>query len=377
MMNLSYRRIWAVLKKEFIQLKRDVVTLRMIIAIPIVQLFLFGFAINSDPKHLPTALVSHDYSAFSRNIIAGLENSEYFQINYPLSSSLQVKDLLQKGLVTFAVTIPSDFTRRLIRGDKPHLLIEADATDPTAISGALAAVQTVVEYAIKKESGGTLSFLTAKDSPYEVRVHKLYNPEGLSRYNIVPGLIGIVLTMTCVVMTALSLTKERERGTMENLLAMPVRPIEVMIGKITPYIIIGYIQSTIILLISYFVFHVPILGNLLILILGLFIFIVCNLTLGFSLSTLSQNQMQAMQSAIFILLPSILLSGFMFPFRGMPIWAQCLGSVLPNTYFIRIVRSVMLKGGTWLEVWPHIWPLCLFMLITTMITTKVYKKTLD
>jgi ABC-2 type transport system permease protein len=178
-------------------------------------------------------------------------------------------------------------------------------------------------------------------------------------------------------MTALSLTKERERGTMENLLAMPVRPIEVMIGKITPYIIIGYIQSTIILLISYFVFHVPILGNLLILILGLFIFIVCNLTLGFSLSTLSQNQMQAMQSAIFILLPSILLSGFMFPFRGMPIWAQCLGSVLPNTYFIRIVRSVMLKGGTWLEVWPHIWPLCLFMLITTMITTKVYKKTLD
>lgn len=374
---VSYRRIFAILKKEFVQLKRDATTLRMIIAIPIMQLFLFGFAINSDPKHLPTAMLSNDNGIISRNIVTSLENSEYFAITHAINSPREAKTLLQEGVVTFVITIPKNFSRDLIRGDKPHLLIEADATDPIAISGSLGSINTIVGQAINRDAKGALSSIAFKDSPYEVRIHKLYNPEGLSRYNIVPGLIAIVLTMTCVMMTALSLTKERERGTMENLLSMPVKPIEVMIGKITPYVVIGYIQATIILLASYFIFDVPILGNLWLLAFGLLIFIICNLSLGFSLSTASENQMQAMQSSVFVLLPSILLSGFMFPFKGLPIWAQYLGSILPSTYFIRIVRGVMLKGSNFLEIWPNIWPLCIFMIVVTIITMRVYRTTLD
>lgn len=375
--SISFSRIFAILKKEFIQLKRDVTTLRMIIAIPIIQLLLFGFAINSDPKHLPTAILSQDDSVITRNIITGLKNSDYFLINQTITSEKEARSLLQKGKVTFVVTMPYNFTRNLIKGNKPYFLIEADATDPSAISGALGAVNTAINEVISRDANGALSFLSQQDSPYEIRIHKLYNPEGLSRYNIVPGLIAIVLTMTCVMMTALSLTRERERGTIENLLSMPVRPIEVMIGKIAPYIVIGYLQAGIILIASYYIFNVPIIGSLWLLGLGLLIFIICNLALGFTLSAASQNQMQAMQSSMFILLPSILLSGFMFPFRGMPQWAQYLGSILPSTYFIRIVRGVMLKGSDFLEIWPHIWPLLLFMTVVTFITIKVYKKTLD
>lgn len=374
---LSYRRIFAILKKEFVQLKRDATTLRMIIAIPIMQLLLFGFAINSDPKHLPTAILSEDNGIITRNILTALENSEYFTINHAITSPQEAKKLLQEGCVTFVVTIPANFSRDLIRGDKPNLLIEADSTDPIAISGSLASVPEAIKQAINRDAKGPLSSIASFESPYEIRIHKLYNPEGLSRYNIIPGLIAIVLTMTCVMMTALSLTKERERGTMENLLSMPVKPIEVMIGKITPYVVIGYIQATIILLASYFIFGVPILGNLVLLALSLLIFIICNLALGFTLSTASKNQMQAMQGSIFVLLPSILLSGFMFPFKGLPIWAQYIGSILPSTYFIRIVRGIMLKGSNFTEIWPNIWPLCIFMIVVTIITMRVYKTTLD
>lgn len=375
--NISYHRILAVLKKEFIQLKRDMTTLRMVIVIPIMQLLLFGFAINSDPKHLPTAILLRDNGIIVRNILTGLKNSGYFLITQSITSEEKAKTLLQQGIVTFVITIPENFTRDLLRGTRPYLLIEADATDPVAITGALGTINKAIEIVMERDAKGSLLPTSSGNAMYEVRIHKLYNPEGLSRYNIVPGLIAIVLTMTCVMMTALSLTRERERGTMENLLSMPVKPIEVMLGKITPYILIGYTQSSIILLASYFVFDVPILGSLWLLALGLFIFIVCNLALGFTLSTASQNQMQALQSSMFVLLPSILLSGFMFPFRGMPIWAQYLGSILPSTYFIRIVRGVMLKGSDFSEIWPHMWPLCIFMVTVTLITMKVYKKTLD
>lgn len=374
---VSYSRIFAILKKEFVQLKRDATTLRMVIAIPIMQLLLFGFAINSDPKHLPTAILSEDNGIITRNILTGLENSEYFRINNTITSPNEAKKLLQEGVVTFVVTIPANFSRDLIRGNKPNLLIEADSTDPIAISGSLASVREVIEQSINRDAKGPLSSISSPLPAYEIRIHKLYNPEGLSRYNIVPGLIAIVLTMTCVMMTALSLTKERERGTMENLLSMPAQPIEVMIGKITPYVVIGYIQATIILLASYFIFDVPILGSLWILALGLLIFIICNLALGFTLSTASKNQMQAMQGSIFVLLPSILLSGFMFPFKGLPIWAQYIGSMLPSTYFIRIVRGIMLKGSSFVEIWPSIWPLCIFMVVVTIITMRVYRTTLD
>jgi len=376
-MTISFRRIWAILKKEFIQLKRDVTTLKMIVAIPIMQLIMFGFAINSDPKNLATAVLSADKGMIARNILTGLKNSEYFSINKEIYSEQEAKKLLQEGAVTFVVTIPQNFSRDLIRDARPSLLIEADATDPVAISGALGILNQAVASAIGRDTYGMLDTIAPTQSPYEVRVHRLYNPEGISRYNIVPGLIAIVLTMTCVMMTALSLTRERERGTMENLLSMPVKPIEVMAGKIAPYIIIGYIQSTIILLAAYFVFKVPILGNLFLLFIGLFIFIVSNLALGFTLSTAAKNQMQAMQSSTFLLLPSILLSGFMFPFRGMPEWAQVIGSCLPATYLIRIVRGVMLKGGSLSEIWHHMWPLCIFMIVVTTIAMRVYKTNLD
>ncbi len=373
---LSARRIWAVLKKEFIQLKRDRTTLGMIAVIPIMQLLLFGYAINSDPKHLPTAVFSYDHSSVVRNIVSGLKNSEYFDITHEISSEEEGSLLLQQGVVTFIITIPGDFSRNLISGKKPNLLIEADATDPIAISGALGAVNNIIEGVMRRDND-VVSSLIKNDQPYEIRIHRMYNPEGLSRYNIVPGLIGIVLTMTGIMMTALSLTRERERGTMENLLSMPVKPIEVMAGKITPYIIIGYVQSSIILLTAHYLFDVPIFGSLFLLAVGLLIFIICNLALGFALSAAAKNQMQALQMSMFLLLLSILLSGFMFPFRGMPEWAQFIGSALPSTYFIRIVRGIMLKGSNFSEIWPNIWPLMIFMFVITAIAMKVYRKTLD
>ncbi len=376
-MSISTRRIWAILKKEFIQLKRDKTTLSMIIAIPIMQMLLFGYAINSDPKNLPTAVLSQDHSIIARNILTGLKNSEYFAINHEIHSEEEAQRLLQQGKVTFVVTIPENFSRTLIRGDKPVMLIEADATDPIAIAGALGAVGGIMGQVMQRDAQGVIQSFAPPQQAYELRVHRKYNPEGLSRYNIVPGLIAIVLTMTGVMMTALSLTRERERGTMENLLSMPVKPIEVMAGKIAPYIIIGYIQSTIIVTTAHFLFGVPILGSLPLLAFGLLIFIICNLALGFTLSASAKTQMEAMQKSMFLLLPSILLSGFMFPFRGMPLWAQALGSILPSTYFIRIVRGIMLKGASFAEIWPSIWPLLIFMAVITAIAMKVYRRTLD
>ena len=372
-----FRRIWAILKKEFIQLKRDHTTLSMIIAVPIMQLLLFGYAINSDPKNMPTAVLSQDHSIFARNILTGLKNSGYFAITQEINSEQEAQLLLQQGKVTFVLTIPENFSRGFIRGDKPSLLLEADATDPIAIAGALGAVSGVMEQVMRRDAQGTIEVTSSSQKAYELRVHRLYNPEGLSRYNIVPGLIAIVLTMTGVMMTALSLTRERERGTMENLLSMPVKPLEVMAGKIAPYIIIGYLQSAIIMITAHYLFGVPILGSLPLLSFGLLIFIICNLALGFTLSASAKTQMEAMQTSMFLLLPSILLSGFMFPFRGMPAWAQAVGSMLPSTYFIRIVRGIMLKGAGFVEIWPSIWPLLIFMVVITAIAMKVYRTTLD
>lgn len=376
-MIISLSRIWAIFKKEFIQLKRDRTTLAMIVGIPIMQLILFGYAINSDPRNLPTAVLSQDHSIMARSILAGLKNTEYFSIQQELHSEAEGRLLLQEGKVTFVVTIPENFTRDLIRGDIPALSIEADATDPIAITSALGTVNTALDQVLQREMKGALAYLKPTPSPFELRIHRMYNPEGFSRYNIVPGLIGIVLTMTGMMMTALSLTRERERGTMENLLSMPIKPIEVMAGKIGPYIMIGFIQSTIIISAAVFLFNVPILGSIPLLLFALLIFILCNLALGFVLSTRAQNQMQAMQMSVFLLLPSILLSGFMFPFRGMPEWAQVLGSVLPATYFIRIVRGIMLKGSSFLEIWPNLWPLLIFMSIATLVAVKLYRRTLD
>lgn len=373
----SLRRTCAILIKEFRQLARDTVTLRMILFIPLMQLLLFGYALNTDPKHLPTAVLSQDNSAISRAFISGLKNTDYFAIKYDLASEMEGKTLLQQGKALFVVTIPQNFQRDFVRGESPEVLIETDASDPQASAGALAATNGMLDRILKEELKGPLAHLKNNPPSIRINVQKLYNPEGFTRYNIVPGLIAIILMMTGVMMTALAITKERERGTMENLLSMPVTPLEVMIGKITPYILIGFLQSALIVLAAKVLFGVPVIGSLWLLAMTLFIFIACNMALGFTLSAAAQNQTQAMQLSIMVTLPSIILSGFMFPFLGMPHWAQVIGNLLPATHFIIISRAILLKGSTFSEIWPNVWPLLVFMVVITVIAMKRYRRTLD
>jgi len=373
----SIARWWAVVQKEFLQLLRDRVTFGMIVGIPIIQLTLFGYAINSDPKHMPTAVIGADQSEFTRSFVAAMRNSAYFDIDETRADEASARAGLAQGKLQFVLSIPPDFTRRLLRGEGPALLVEADATDPSATGMALGALNQLVQSVASKDLDGPLRSLAGGAAPFEVRVHRLYNAEGLTQYNIVPGLMGVILTMTLVMMTGLAMTRERERGTMENLLATPVRPIEVMSGKIVPYIVIGLIQATIILVAAHFMFHVPFAGSLWALYLSALLFIAANLTVGITLSSLAQNQLQAMQLTMFYFLPSILLSGFMFPFRGMPQWAQAIGSVLPLTHFNRLVRGILLKGNGWWDLWPSIWPLMLFTVIVMGVALRFYRRTLD
>lgn len=358
-------------------MRRDRLTFAMIVSIPIVQLVLFGFAINPDPKNLPAAVLSQDASPLTRSLLRALENSGYFRIVRTLSTEEEADRLLRLGEVQFVLTVPPDFSRRLQRGEKPALLLEADAADPTAVVNALAAVASVGQTALIHDFKGPLLSRQPPDPPFEVRVHRRYNPEGVSQYNVVPGLMGTILTMTMIMMTGLAITRERERGTMEGLLATPVRPVEVMVGKIVPYIVVGYIQAGLILAASRLIFDVPMLGSLFLLLLVVLAFIAANLSLGITFSTLARNQMQAMQMTYFFFLPSILLSGFMFPFRGMPAWAQSIGEVLPMTHFLRMVRGILLKGNGPLDVLPHLWPIFLFMLAVLTIGLLRYRRTLD
>jgi len=279
--------------------------------------------------------------------------------------------------VQFVVNIPVDFSRQLLRGERPALLVEADATDPAAVGPAVSALRAVADSVLDRDLKGPLAALRVSQSPIELRLHAHYNPENITQYNVVPGLLGVVLTMTMVVITALAITRERERGTMENLLATPVRPFEVMLGKIIPYIVVGYIQLSLILLAAHFIFQVPLVGSVTLLYLVAFVFIAANLAVGITFSTLAKNQLQAVQMAFFFFLPSILLSGFMFPFRGMPEWAQWVGTCLPNTHFLRIVRGILLKGNGFTEIIPELWPLLLFLTIAMTIGVKRYRQTLD
>jgi len=373
----SLSRWWGIVQKEFIQLRRDRITFAMIIGIPIVQLLLFGYAINSDPRHLPTAVIASDQSEFTRSYLAAMRNSGYFQFVAELPDEAAGRVALARGDVLFVVNIPSDFTRRLLRGEHPAILVEADATDPVAAGAAIASLRQLGAAVAAKDLRGALAPLVPGPAPFEVRVHALYNPEGSTQHNIVPGLMGIILTMTMVMMTGLAMTRERERGTMENLLAMPVQPLEVMSGKIIPYIFIGLIQATIILLAAVFIFHVPFFGSIAVLYGVALLFIAANLTVGITLSSVAKNQLQAMQLTFFYFLPSILLSGFMFPFRGMPEWAQAIGSLVPATYFMRLVRGVLLKGNGWVELWPNIWPMMIFTVVLMAVAVKFYRRTLD
>lgn len=374
---LSFYRLWAIVRKEFIQMRRDRVTFAMMVGIPLMQLMLFGFAINSDPKHLPTAILAADQGPFARTLVAALRHSDYFALTQEPATEAEAARLLQLGDVQFVINLPADFSRKLLRGEQPTVLIEADATDPAATGPAISAVRTIADTVLNRDLTGPLARLRAHAGPIDFQIHAHYNPENITQYNVVPGLMGVVLTMTMVVITALAITRERERGTMENLLATPVRPIEVMVGKILPYIAVGYIQVTLILLAARFIFGVPMIGNLALLYGVSLIFIAANLAMGITFSTLAQNQLQAVQMAFFFFLPSILLSGFMFPFRGMPQWAQWVGSCLPNTHFLRIVRGILLKGNGLAEIAPEIWPLLLFLAVAMTVGVKRYRQTLD
>ena len=377
MSTMSFARFWAVLIKEFVQMRRDRLTFAMMIGVPVMQLLLFGYAINADPKALPTAVVSAETSVFSRSLLAAVENSGYFRLVREVGGEAEAAALLARGNVQFVITIPHDFSRRLVRGEKPALLVEAYATDPAATSNALSALQQITRSALYRDLDGPLRSLQGSEPAFELRVHRLYNPEGVTQYNIVPGLIGTILTMTMVIMTSLAMTRERERGTMENLLAMPVLPVEVMLGKIIPFIVVGYIQVAVILLAARYKFGLPITGSLALLSLVLVVLIAANLSIGFTFSTVAANQLQAMQMSFFFFLPSILLSGFMFPYRGMPDWAQTLGEILQLTHFMRIVRGILLKGNGWAEVWPELWPLLAFMLAAMGLALLRYRRTLD
>lgn len=374
-MNAS--RLLAVMIKEFIQMKRDKATFAMIMGIPLMQLILFGFAINYNPRNLPTALVNAENTNLSRRILVSLENSTYFKFISPNVSEEQAHQWLKQGKVQFVVNFPTDFSHDIIRGLHPSLLLEVDATDPAASSRAVSVFNELANIALKEELIGPLAPLNASLPPYQPIIHAMYNPLAITAFNIVPGLLGVVLTMTMVIITALVITREYERGTIENLLATSLTRMEIMIGKILPYVIVGYIQVVFILLFAYFLFAVPIKGSILLL-LGLCLpFLIANLAIGLTFSTLASNQLQAIQSAIFFYLPSLLLSGFMFPFRGMPEWAQWIGSMLPLTHFLVIVRGILLKGNGFMDVWHEVIPIILFTLVILLIGFKRFRQTLD
>src|SRR4051812_3654553 len=376
-MSFSWSRWVGIIVKEFIQLKRDRLTFGMIIGIPVIQLVLFGYAINADPKRLPTAVLTADSSPYSRTLLSAMQTSGYFRITHNAKDEDEIDDLLAQGRVQFAVTIPENFGRKLVRGERPVLLVEADASDPAATGNAIAALAQLSLTALSRDLSGSLEDLKPILPPIDMRVHRRYNPEGVTAYNIVPGLIGTILTMTMVLMTGLAMTRERERGTFENLLSTPALPIEVMTGKIMPYILIGLVQVTLVLLAARYIFNVPLQGNIALLYAGVLIFIAANLTLGITFSSLARNQLQAMQMTFFFFLPSILLSGFMFPFRGMPHWAQWIGNVLPLTHFLTLVRGLMLKGNSFVDLWPSLWPILVFMIVVMALGLKAYRRTLD
>jgi ABC-2 type transport system permease protein len=375
--HFSPARLRAIVLKEFIQMRRDRLTFLMMIGIPLMQLILFGYAINADPKHLPTAVLLADDGPQARTLLAAVRNSKYFDFVRQVYSVAEGRKLLERGDVQFVVNIPQNFSRDLVRGDRPAVLVEADATDPAATGNAVGSLSPLLAGALQNDLKGALDFLAPSPGPVDLRIHALYNPEVITQYNIVPGLMGIVLTLTMILITGLAITRETEKGTMENLLSMPTRPLEVMLGKIIPYILVGYVQVGLILTAAIFLFHVPIAGSILFLLGATFLFIVANLAVGITFSTIAKNQLQAMQMGFFYFLPNILLSGFAFPFRGMPRWAQALGEVLPLTHFLRIVRGIMLKGNGLAEIGFQLWPIALFFAAALTIGVMRYRRTLD
>jgi len=373
----SVSRFMAVLAKEFVQMRRDRLTFAMLVGIPIFQLILFGYAINTDPRHMPTMVQVRDESTFSRSFLAALQNSSYFDFVGRVESEADARRVLTNGEAVFVIVIPENFERDLVRGDRPQILVQADATDPSAASAAVAALPQIASGSLARDLVGPLAGLAQGPPAFDVVVHRHFNPEGETSFNIVPGLLGIILTLTMVLITAVALTREIERGTMETLLATPVRSSEVMAGKITPYVLVGYIQVALILVAAKVLFSIPFEGSLVLLIVVVTLFLVVNLAIGFFFSTLARNQMQAMQMTFFFFMPSILLSGFMFPFTGMPAWARAIGEALPATHFMRLVRAIMLKGAGPVEIWGFVWPLLVMLLVVSALAMIRYRRTLD
>jgi ABC-2 type transport system permease protein len=372
-----FRRTWAMIVKEFVQMRRDRMTFATMLIIPILQLVLFGFAINNDPKHLPTAVLVRDDGPLTRAVLAAMKNSDYFDFRKQVRDPAELDKMLRSWEIQFAVEIPASFERDVRRGDRPSVLVIADATDPVATGTAISALQGLIDTALRRELRGPDDAIEATPAPFQVVLQRRYNPEGVTQYNIVPGLLGVVLTMTMMMFTALAVTREIERGTMESLLAMPIRPVEIMIGKIAPFVLVGFVQMTIILGAAHVLFDVPILGSVPLLIALATLFAAANLAVGYTFSTIATNQLQAVQMTFFFFLPNILLSGFMFPYRGMPLWAQAFGEVLPLTHFLRIVRGIMLKGNTFADMQVDVLALVAFMIATMTLALFRFRKTLD
>ncbi len=375
MKGFSFRRFLAVLNKETLEMRRDKATIGLTVMLPLIQLFLFGYALNANPRHLPTGVLAAEESRYTRDLEAALNNTGYFDLRR-FTSEQQADDALKRGEVLFVVNIPPGFTRDVDTGQHPSILMDADATDPTAIAQASAAVNALNGTAFQRDLPVALQNL-AMSVPFQVMVHARYNPEAITALNVVPGLIGVILSFSTLVITALSMTREREAGTMENLLSMPVRPLEVMMGKIMPYVGLGYIQVFLILAVAVAVFGVPVHGSIPLLLAVLGLFIACNLALGFTFSTIARTQMQAQQMAQFALLPSMMLSGFIYPFAGMPLWARAIGEMLPLTHIIRICRGILLKGNGLADIAQDIWPMAIFAAIATTVAVWSYRETLD
>jgi ABC-2 type transport system permease protein len=373
----SLARLNALLAKEFIQMRRDRVTFAMMLGVPLMLLVLFGFAINNDPKRLPSALLAAGNDVYARAVVSALENTNYYRFDYIAATEAEADALMASGKVTFVVTIPADFGKRVERGDRPQILIEADATDPAVATGALSTLATTASQALLRAQGQQAAAKQQMQSQLDIVVHRRYNPEGISQYNIVPGLLGVILQMTMVMMTSIALTREIERGTMENLLAMPSSPLEIMLGKVLPYAGVGAVQVVVVLIVAKLLFFIPFVGSMTLLLASIFVFVLGLVLLGYSISTVARTQMQAMQLTVFFFLPSILLSGFMFPFSGMPVWAQWLGEIFPLTHFLRIVRAVMLKGAGLPAIATEVNWLLGFVLLVSALALMRFRRTLD
>ncbi|RWE71079.1 ABC transporter permease [Mesorhizobium sp.] len=373
----SFARLGALLIKEFIQMRRDRITFAMMLGVPLMQLVLFGFAINNDPKSLPAVLVATSSDPYTRAMVSALQTTGYYRFDHVAQSAEEAEFLMARGDVSFVVTIPADFARRVERGDNPQILIEADATDPSVASGAISTLSTVAGQALLRAQGTQDAAREAARGQLDVVVHRRYNPEGVSQYNIVPGLLGVILQMTMVMMTAMALTRETERGTMENLLAMPSSPLEIMLGKVLPYLVVGAVQVVVVLVAAKLLFGIPFVGSLTLLLSSVLVFVLSLVLLGYTISTMARSQMQAMQLTFFFFLPSLLLSGFMFPYRGMPGWAQSLGEIFPLTHFLRITRAVMLKGAELPAVATEIGWLAVFVALFAGFALVRFRRTLD